>query len=72
MNFTIDEECLMNVYEISDRIQLIDAMRDSLPDIHEHEMSEMIMSALKKLEELEDLEFSKLNIYDNFDFDSEV
>jgi hypothetical protein len=62
----------MNVYEISDRIQLIDAMRDSLPDIHEHEMSEMIMSALKKLEELEDLEFSKLNIYDNFDFDSEV
>jgi hypothetical protein len=72
MKFTIDEEMLMNVYEISDRLQLIDAMRDSLPYISEHEMSEMLISALEKLEELEDLEFNKLNIYDNFDFDSEV
>lgn len=60
MDFTVEEENLICIFDTSSRAALIADIRATMPDFDEPELCEIAESALKKLETMTDTEFSTL------------
>jgi len=58
--FTVEEENLICVFDVSSRNALIDGIRGAIPDFDEPELCEIAESVLDKLDAMTDAEFSAL------------
>ena len=73
MNFTNDEMNLMCIYDTGSRAGLINAiseMRKEL-DTNEAALRELIDSVLNKLSAISDEDYAKLELYPDFDDDTD-
>ena len=73
MNFTNDEMNLMCIYDTGSRTGLINAiseMRKEL-DTNEAALRELIDSVLNKLSAISDEDYAKLELYPDFDDDTD-
>jgi len=61
--FSVEEMNLMCIYNIDSRQSLLADLREGLADVYEHEMREVFESAIAKLENLSDEEFSEIGFY---------
>lgn len=69
--FTVEEENLICVFDISSRTALISEIRAAIPDFDEPEMVELAEIVIGKLETMTDEEFSAFTFYPEYnnDFD---
>ena len=58
--FTVEEENLMGIYDLSSRDALISGIRGAMPRFDEPEMCELAQSTLRKLDAMSDTEFADL------------
>lgn len=61
MMFTVEEENLCCVFDISSRTVLIGGIRDTMTDCEDMEILEIADSTLRKLEAMTDAEFDALD-----------
>lgn len=69
--FTVEEENLICVFDISSRTALISEIRTAIPDFDEPEMGELAEIVIGKLEIMTDEEFSALTFYPEYNNDSD-
>ena len=73
--FTVEEENLICVFDVSSRSALINEIRAAMPDFDEPELSEIAGNVLKILDVMTDAEYSALTLnpaYFNDDDEQEV
>jgi hypothetical protein len=58
MNFTVEEENLICVYDTTSRQAAVEGIRTAMPDYEEDDMREIAENTLRKLEAMSDTEFS--------------
>lgn len=58
--FTIEEENLICIFDVSNRTVLIHELRDSLSDFDEPELREIAENTIRKLNAISDAEFAEL------------
>ena len=58
--FTIEEENLICIFDVSSRAALMDGIRGALPDFDEPELYEIAETILAKLDAMTDAEYSAL------------
>lgn len=61
MNFTMEEMNLMCIFDTSSRASLLSEIRESLPDVYDPELRQVMESAIAKLEAVSEEEFKALN-----------
>ncbi len=69
--FTAEEINLMCVYDTGSRAALVSGVRESLPDVYDPEMREIMENVIAKLEKLTDEEFSRIGFYADYDDEQE-
>jgi len=69
MNFTVEEENLMYIFDIRSRQALICSIREAMPDFEEPELCEIAENVLRKLNNMSDLEFAALDLSPDYDND---
>ena len=69
--FTVEEENLICIYDITDRSTLISNIKEAVPYFEEPELCEIAESALRKLEVMTDTEFSALTFQPAYHGDDE-
>ncbi len=69
--FTVEEMNLMCVYDIGSRAALVSGVRESLPDVYDPEMRDIMENVITKLEKLTDEEFSRIGFYTDYDDEQE-
>ena len=67
MNFTVEEENLMCIFDVSSRNALITDINVAMRDFYEPELREIAENALHKLNGMNDEEFSALEFYPVYD-----
>jgi len=72
MNFTVEEMNLMCIYETDSKAALLAGIRESLPDVYDPELREIMETVIGKLEPLTDEEFSQIGFYADYDEEQEV
>ena len=68
--FSVEETNLMCIYDISDKAALLAELRDGLPGVYDPDMRDVYSSAIEKLENISDEDFSEIGFYiadDNFE-----
>ena len=64
MDFTVEEEQLMWIFETGSRQILLNILRKALNnDVYDLEMREIYASTIEKLEKISDEDFSEIGIY---------
>ena len=58
--FTVEQENLVCIFDVSSRAACIDGIRAAMPDFDESELREIAGSVLEILERMTDAEFSEL------------
>ena len=58
--FTVEEMNLMCIYDTGSRDALLSGVRDSLPDVYDPELREIMENVIARLEKLTDEEFSQI------------
>jgi len=71
MNFNIEEMNLMCIYNTGSKAELTRDIRDSLPDVYDAELREIMEQVISKLEKLTDEEFSQIGFYSDYDDETE-
>ena len=73
MNFTNDEMNLMCIYDTGSRIGLINALSEMRKELStdEIELRELTDSTLNKLSAMSDEDYAKLELYPDFDDDTD-
>jgi len=66
MNFNMEEMNLMCVYNTGSRTSLITDIKESMPDVYDAELREIMEQVISKLESLTDEEFSQITFYPDF------
>ena len=61
--FSVEEINLMCIYDTSDKATLLAELRGGLPEIHDPDMRDIYESAIEKLGEISDEEFSEIGMY---------
>jgi len=69
--FTVEEENLVCVFDISNHHALINSISDVLPELEEPELCDITKSALRKLQALTDTEFDALTFHPTYYGDDE-
>jgi phytoene/squalene synthetase len=74
MNFTNDEINLMCIYDTGNRTGLMNALSEMRKELSadEVELRELTDSTLNKLAEMSDEDFTKLELYPDFDDEEDV
>jgi len=72
MNFTVEEMNLMCIYDTGSKAALLAGIRESLPDVYDPELREIMETVIGKLEPLTDEEFSQIGFYADYDEEQEV
>ena len=67
MLFTIEEENLMCIFDTSSRAALITGISAAAVNFDEPELIEIAETVLAKLGKMDDLEFSRLELYPEYD-----
>lgn len=65
--FTVEEMNLMCIYDTSSRAALLDGIYESLSDVYDPELREIMGNVTAKLENLTDEEFSTIGFYADYD-----
>ena len=60
MNFTMEEMNLMCIYDTSSHGSLLSEIRESLPDVYDPELRQVMESAIAKLETISEDNFKAL------------
>jgi len=64
MDFTVEEEQLMWIFETGSRKILLNILREALnSDVYDLEMREIYVSTIEKLEKISDDDFAALEFY---------
>ena len=64
MDFTVEEEQLMWIFETGSRQILLNILREALnSDVYDLEMREIYVSTIEKLEKISDDDFAALEFY---------
>ena len=73
MDFTNDEMNLMCIYDTGNRTGLINALSEMRKELstHEIELRELTDSVLNKLSAMSDEDYAKLELYPDFDDDTD-
>lgn len=73
MNFTNDEMNLMCIYDTGSRTGLIDALSEMRKELNADEVAlrELTDSVLNKLSAMSDEDYAKLELYPDFDDDTD-
>lgn len=74
MQFTFEEKGIISFYNITDRTALMKELSYIIPHIEDANLKESAQSALKKIEQITDAEFDRMDFtaYDDTeDFDNE-
>jgi len=58
MNFTVEEENLICIYDTTSRTAVMDGIRAAMPDYEEDDMREIAGNVLRKLDAMSDGDFS--------------
>ena len=66
MNFNMEEMNLMCVYNTGSRTSLMTDIKESMPDVYDAELREIMEQVISKLESLTDEEFSQITFYPDF------
>jgi len=69
--FTVEEMNLMCIYDTGDKAVLISDIRESLPDVYDPELREIMEKVISKLEALSDAEFSEIGFFADYDDEQE-
>jgi len=64
--FTVEEENLICIFDISSRTALINELRAAVPEFDEPEMCEIAVNVLAKLDVMSDAEYSALTFYPEY------
>jgi hypothetical protein len=62
---------LMCIYDTGDRAALIGDIRESLPDVYDPELREIMEKVISKLEALSDADFSEVAFFADYDDEQE-
>ncbi len=69
--FNTEEMNLMCIYDTGSRAALISSVRDSLSDVYDPELREIMENVIAKLEKLTDEDFSQIGFYADYDDEGE-
>jgi len=61
--FSVEEIYLINIFDTSDKNNLLTALWDSLPDIDDPELRDVFNSTIKKLQKISDEDFANIGLY---------
>ncbi|MDL2324410.1 transposon-transfer assisting family protein [Ruminococcaceae bacterium OttesenSCG-928-A16] len=69
--FTVEEMNLMCIYDTGSRAALLREIRESLPDVYDPELRDIMGAVITKLEALTDDDFSEIGFYADYDDEQE-
>lgn len=69
--FTVEEMNLMCIYDTGNKAALLTGIRESLPDVYEPELREIMEKTISKLEALTDEEFAEIGFYADYNDEQE-
>ena len=61
--FSVEEINLMCIYDSDDKTALLAELRESLPDVVDTDMRDVYSSAIEKLENISDEDFSEIGFF---------
>jgi hypothetical protein len=67
MLFTVEEMNLMCIYDTTSRAALLSGVRESLPDVYDPDMREIMENVIGKLEKLTEEEFAEIGFTADYD-----
>lgn len=65
--FTVEEMNLMCIYDTTSRAALLSGIRESLPDVYDPDMRDIMETVIVKLEKLTDGEFAEIVFTADYD-----
>ena len=65
--FTVEETNLICIFNTSSRNTVIAEILEAMPRFEEEELTDIAVNALKKLDEMSDLEFAALELYPEYE-----
>lgn len=71
MNFTVEEMNLMCIYDTGSRAALLSEVRESLPDVYDPELREIMEAVIVKLEAMTDEDFAAIGFYADNDYEEQ-